>query len=146
MTKGIIYLIIAVVFIIIQATKKSKKAQGGNIPPQNPTPATPDTWTEVLRELGRTTTGQPQAFPTDAPEEMPAGTGQEEITQETMINAETGYTQPEFETNSNISEGGIKELTPISDSEIGGNEYNFNDPETLKKAVVYSEILNKKYC
>jgi hypothetical protein len=134
-------IIIAVLVILSSIRKKSKTDSQQNIPP-NPTPSTPDTWAEILRELGKTETPTPQPVTT------------EEQNYETSINPtidkdnRTTKTKNAPQVKQKETAISANEKNPIKDSEIQDyeQEYSLNDPDTLRKAMIYAEILNRKYC
>ncbi|MDR3705454.1 MAG: hypothetical protein P4L28_06075 [Paludibacteraceae bacterium] len=134
-------IIIAVLLILSSIRKKSKADSQQNIPP-NPTPSTPNTWAEILRELGKT----------EMPASQPATTKEPDITAAASPIIEKKNRTPETESMPQFKQKetatSINGKSPIKDTEIQDYEpeYSLNDPDTLRKAVVYAEILNRKYC
>lgn len=132
----IITIVLVAIFSII--AQKAKKVKKDDTTEHNPTPATPETWADVLRELGHP--GQTQAD-IDQPQRVEPTVSQETIAPEivaTAPQAEAPKTEPE-ETPE------IMASDPITDTEIGKLTEELTDPQMLRKAVVYSEILNRKY-
>lgn len=127
-------IIIAVLVIFSIIKKKSKTDSEQNIPP-NPTPSTPNTWTEILRELGKTETPTPQTVTEKTPD---ATTPTSPI-----VEPENMPESKQKETETLTDEKNLIKNTEIKDYKPG---YNLNDPNTLRKAIVYAEILNRKYC
>jgi hypothetical protein len=140
MKEDILYFIIISAVIIISIVRNIKKAQQKtSMPPENhPTPSTPSTWEDLMRELQKQTQPEPEAVKRREPVEYEpiSYQSQEEIIDEIeSLKAET-YQKKEK-----------PEQEPILQEEKNEvpNDYEIKTAEDLKKAIIYSEIMNRKY-
>ena len=155
-----LYLILLVVFGVIGAFSKKKKKPVGK-----PRPATQprnifetffpsDQNFEPVKETVYENEDEPdyEPFPAAKPKEEPV-TSKSSIADYVSTLPKEGMsihnnTYSRNITGAEISDQ-IKETDPIKEGEIGYEkilqEYNLSDPEEIRKAIIYSEILKAKY-
>ncbi|MDR1679382.1 MAG: hypothetical protein LBR81_06335 [Prevotellaceae bacterium] len=136
---NLIYIGIFIAVILINVVGwKAKKSQQENTTQPHPTPAVPSAWEELMRELN-----------TPQPKPSPVETKQMSFELET-IEPEIPETYSfshlaEQKNNEYIAANPVpNEIEQISTTETGHNTFQLTKDE-LQKAVIYAEILNRKY-
>ncbi len=146
----IIFIGVALSGLIKNVIKKAKATQQET--PQTPSPAVPDVWQELMKELRKqqqpnesvfipepVVQSAPQAEKTDS---KPFETKYENLEDE----ADIDLAVREDELTQSLSGNEINdEIQPIAEEQIGDLEVHINSHEELCKAVIYSEILGRKY-
>ncbi len=138
MKEDILYFIIISAVIVISIVRNIKKAQQKTSAPplDHPTPSTPSTWEDLMRELQKQTQQEPEIVKEQAVEYPMTNRSQEKIIDE-IKNLETETYQKEEEPE--------QEPILVEEKEDVPKDYEIKTADDLKKAVIYSEILNRKY-
>ncbi len=149
MNDGIIYFLIIVaviIFNIVRGVKKAQQKQVDTPATDHPMPSAPKTWQDILRELQEASQPSPKQEEVIVVQEEPKRTEYQPIkmdyrSQEEIIDEETMIeTKPVVKQSTTT-----KPKTPIEETEIKDAEYSIHSPEELQRAIIYSEILARKY-
>ncbi len=139
MKEDILYFIIITTVIVISIVRNIKKAQRQNSAPpiDHPTPSTPSSWEDLMRELQQAPQQEPKAVREQPTVEysMTEYQSQEEIIDE--------IESLETETYKKVVKPEQKII--LEEENNYPKEYEIKTPDDLKKAIIYNEILTRKY-
>ncbi len=140
-----IYFILVATFVVISLIFKAKKAQQKTQDQTdgNPTPAVPNPWEEMMREIQKEfkKPEEPKPQPQPVVEYVaPKYERVEKIVCE-IDNDESNFVPEIYNETEEVS----NEITDAPTAIITTSEYAIDTTEDLKKAVIYSEILQRKY-
>lgn len=131
---------IVIIVSIIQKINKSKKMLDAEQQQEQPEPTPLDPWREIMREMA----GYEQEKPVSSHKFEPS-MDEALQSQETETNTEIfdDLSTEELKTNPIAKNQDTKTATPFKHT---NNERIRLDAQEIRKAVIYNEILKRKYC
>lgn len=147
MDKGnIIYLVIVAIFIISSIIKKiNKKTQTEDTVEQNPSPASAEPWRELMRELTGFETENPVS---EARAEPTMDNTWQNSKPEPVIELKETCKPLETKAETSPSKTDAYKHTEsnLQQSKTTNTEKIQFNAQEIRKAIIYNEILKRKYC